>query len=152
MHADRALDDTDAALLRRFVDEQISPFRKLGVALVAIAPLGFLVAFLEWRDLGLSEPASTTTLIAAGIGAALALIGIVVWFQHRSPEPTRLYRVLVTERSQVTRVVVDRVVNSQYDRIVVYSQLSAQPLRLLVLHRDRDAVASLLARAYPNAR
>ena len=151
MHAERTFDDTDAALLRRFVDEQIAPFRKLGIALVAIAPLGFLVAFLEWRDRGLSEPASTTTLIAAGIGAILALSGSIVWLRHRTPEHTTLFRVLVTERLRVTRVVVDRVVNSQYDRIVVESPMSPQPLRLLVLHRDREAVASLLARAYPNA-
>ncbi len=47
MPADRPLDETDLRLLRRFVDEQISPFRKTGIALVAAAPLALVVALLE---------------------------------------------------------------------------------------------------------
>lgn len=148
MPAERPFDETDRQLLRRFVDEQISPFRKTGIALMAMAPLAFLVAFLEWRDRGFSEPPSDTTWVAGGIGLALALLGFLVWRQHRTPEQTTMYRILVTERDQVTRVDVQRIVNNQYDRIMVYSPLAKTPLRLLVLHRDRDAVAALLARAY----
>lgn len=150
MPADRPFDETDRHLLRRFVDEQISPFRKTGIALIAMAPLAFLVAFLEWRDRGFSEAPSDTTWLAGGIGVTLAIIGLIVWLQHRTPEQTRMYRILVTERRQVTRVEVHRIVNNRYDRIVVHSPLAKAPLSLLVLHRDRDAVAALLTRAYPN--
>lgn len=145
------LDDVDLRLLRRFVDEQISPFRKTGIALMCMAPLGFLAGYLEWNDRGLSEPAPDTTLIAGAIGLALLVTGAIVWWRHRSPEITWSYRVLVTERAQVSRVEVLRVVNSSYDRIVVHSPLAKEPVRLLVSPKDRDAVAALLARAYPSA-
>ena len=151
MPADRPLDETDLRLLRRFVDEQISPFRKTGIALVATAPLALLVALLEWHDRGFAEPPTDTTWLAGGVGVALALIGLAVWRQHRAPEQTQLYRILVTERRQVTRVEVRRVVNQSFDQIVVHSPLAKEPLRLLVSHRDRDAVAALLLRAYPGA-
>lgn len=152
MPADHPLDETDLRLLRRFVDEQISPFRKTGIALVAAAPLALVVALLEWHDRGFAEPPTDTTWLAGGAFAALALIGLAVWRRHRTPERTPMFRVLVTERRHVTRVEVHRVANNEHDRIVVHSPLAKEPLRLLVSHRDREAVAALLLRAYPGAR
>ena len=143
-----ALTDNDLRLLRTLIDSQLAPFRQAGLGLVAISAIAFLVGYLEWRDRGFTAAPPSTAIIAAGVGVALIGAGLEIWRRHRDPAASPLFRVLVSERERVTRIEPVRVVNSQWDRVIVHSTLTRRPTFLIVSLNDRDAVAELLARVY----
>lgn len=148
-----ALDARDLALLEKLVDEQIAPFRRLGWGLMALLPVGLTIALLEWRDARFAHPGAffmpTTSWLAFGVGAAACGLGAWLWFNNRRAKAHVWYQTIVEHRAAVTRVEVIRVINSRFDRIIVHSPRSPKPVPLIVSNNDRDAVAALLARAYP---
>jgi hypothetical protein len=146
----------DRELLTAIVDEQLSPMRKTGIALMVLSLLALAFAGLEWNDArhrhtdGFYLP--STAWLGLCAFAVLGIGGALLFRASRSVTEHALYRALVEGRHEVTRIEVIRVINSSFDCIVVYTPRYPTPIRMVVKQQDRDAIAALLARACPHVR
>jgi hypothetical protein len=147
-----ALDARDVALIEKFVDEQRAPFRRVAYVLFAGLPIGLAVALLEWNDARRGPYVPNTVWIFALAGAALGVAGWLMWRANRRGASDALSMALLDDRASVTQIDVIRVVNSDWDRVVIQCARAKEPIRVLVHQRDRDAVVALLMRACPQAR
>ena len=147
-----ALDDRDVALLEKFVDEQRAPSRRVAYVLFAGLPIGLAVALLEWNDARGSSYVPDTVWIFALAGAALGVAGYLCWRKNRRGASDAMSMALLDDRASVTQIDVLRVVNSDWDRVVIHCARAKEPIRVIVHQRDRDAVVALLMRACPQAR
>lgn len=142
--------DTDGEQVLRLtavVEQQLRPLRRTGYGLLVAAAALVGVGWLEWRDRGLDGPAPDTSQWAGGLAIVLLVVGAALVWRHARVSAHPLYDVLVNHRAEITAIEQVRVVNSWADRLIVRSPRAPTPVRLIVDHRERDAVVELLERA-----
>jgi len=149
------LSPRDRELLAALVDEQLSPMRKAAWGLIGLSVAALAVAALEWNDARARLSQSllpSTSWIALAAFAVLAAAGFALYRSNRDPTSHPTFRALTDGRHEVSRLEVIRVVNSRFDRIVVHTPRSREPIRFIVESHDREAIAALLARVCRNLR
>lgn len=145
----------DLVRMTKLIDEQISPFRKLGLTIVAVSMAAIVLGYFEYRhphairlgDSGI--PASSA--VAWALGALLVVGGALLYSRHGDPRTHALFGQLVADRAAVTRVAVDRAINHKFDRFIVHTTKSETPVLLLVNRQDHGEIVTLFKRVYPQA-